>query len=313
MIGECDLGHRVVVRRRVGSLLTDVLGELMAVDQDQLTVRTDRGAEIAIPVAEVQAAKRIPPRRAKYSEIAALELIADRAWPAPTVERLGDWRLRAAEGWTNRANSVLPLGDPGLPLPEAVDACERWYADRGLDAMITVPMPLRRDVDDLLVARGWQARPVVLVQAAPLAAVLGALSSGDVPRVELAERPSEGFLAAMGSWKSVPPPVALSILSGPDKVRFAQVTDDAGAVVATARAAVIDDWMHLGLVNVAEAARRQGLAQRVSQALAEWAAGAGATRAVLQVEEHNLAAVALYSRLGFRTHHTYRTHALQSR
>ena len=47
-------------------------------------------------------------------------------WQAPEQERLGDWLLRAAEGFTGRANSALPLGDPGSPLPEAVAApCPR--------------------------------------------------------------------------------------------------------------------------------------------------------------------------------------------
>jgi predicted GNAT family acetyltransferase len=44
------------------------------------------------------------------------------------------------------------------------------------------------------------------------------------------------------------------------------------------------------------------------QALAQWATTIGARRAFLQVEERNEAAVALYARLGFTTHHTYVTY-----
>ena len=49
-----------------------------------------------------------------------LERAAALHWQAPETEPLGEWRLRAAAGFTGRANSALPLGDPGLPLPEAV-------------------------------------------------------------------------------------------------------------------------------------------------------------------------------------------------
>src|SRR5688500_11368552 len=112
-VGAADVGHRVVVRRYVGvgasgrALFTDVLGELVAADAEGLAVRTEDGAEHAIAHDEVAAAKRIGPRPARYSEIIALERAADRAWPAPVREPLGEWILRAAQGWTNRANSAL--------------------------------------------------------------------------------------------------------------------------------------------------------------------------------------------------------------
>ncbi|MFD0595838.1 hypothetical protein ACFQZ4_28950 [Catellatospora coxensis] len=48
------------------------------------------------------------------------------------VEELGAWRLRAAGGYTGRANSALPVGDPGLPLPEAIDAVVAFYRRQGL-------------------------------------------------------------------------------------------------------------------------------------------------------------------------------------
>jgi hypothetical protein len=65
VLGPADVGHRVVVRHVVGSregrpLLTDVLGELIAFGETQLTVRTRRG-EVTVPTGNVVAAKRIPP------------------------------------------------------------------------------------------------------------------------------------------------------------------------------------------------------------------------------------------------------------
>ena len=64
-------------------------------------------------------------------------------WQAPETELLGDWQLRAAAGFTGRANSALPLGHPGLPLPlplpEAVATVEDWYRRRDLPPMIVLP------------------------------------------------------------------------------------------------------------------------------------------------------------------------------
>jgi hypothetical protein len=55
-----------------------------------------------------------------------LERAAARHWQAPEQEPLGQWLLRAAQGFTGRANSALPLGDPGRPLPAAIAAVTGW-------------------------------------------------------------------------------------------------------------------------------------------------------------------------------------------
>ena len=66
--------------------------------------------------------------------VAELEEIAARGWPSPDTAWIGRWWLRAADGFTGRANSVLPLGPPGLPLDAALSVASRWYEERDLPA-----------------------------------------------------------------------------------------------------------------------------------------------------------------------------------
>jgi hypothetical protein len=73
-----------------------------------------------------------------------LELAAAPGWRAFEEDRLGDWLLRAAGGFTGRANSALAAGDPGLPLRAAIEKVRRWYSERGLPAMIAVAYPTGR-------------------------------------------------------------------------------------------------------------------------------------------------------------------------
>ncbi len=300
MLGPDDVGHRVVVRRIVGvrdnrPIFSDALGELTGLDETEVTVRT-KGGLVRVPTHEIVRAKRVPDQR-RLSATEALEHTAAAGWPAPENARLGQWLLRAGEGWTMRANSALAAGDPGCSLDAAVETIERWYRARDLPPAITVPLPLRAGLGEDLTARGWRALPMVLVQTAPL----GAIGPPD-GEVQLAPAPSDAWLARIAGRKGEPPAAARHILTAVPKVRFASVYGTA----AVARGVVTGDWLGISLVEVAPEARRQGLATRVTRAMAGWAAGDGATRAYLQVEEHNEAAVRLYARLGFTTHHTYR-------
>lgn len=313
MLRQQDVGHRVVVRRIVGiregrPMFTDVLGELVELSEAHLTLATEQGP-LRVPIDEVHRAKRVPPaRRPNAAAVVALELAADEAWPAPIRQRLGDWLLRSAAGWTGRANSALPVGDPDRPLPAALDAVERWYAERGQPALVNTPLPLAAPVGAELDARGWGGRPPVLVQVAPLAPPPAPPPEADLPPVELATAPSDDWLAVVAGRKGGLPDAARHVLTAVDQVRFAEVYDD-GELIAIGRGTVTGGgrWLGLTLIEVLPRARRQGLATRVVRALVEWGTALGATHAFLQVEQRNAAAVALYRSLGFTTHHAYVT------
>ncbi|WP_433264096.1 GNAT family N-acetyltransferase [Micromonospora vinacea] len=318
MLRQQDVGHRIVVRRIVGiregrPQFSDALGELVELSETHLTLATAKG-QLRVPVAQVHRAKRVPPtRRPTAAAVVALERAADEAWPAPTRGRLGDWLLRSAEGWTGRANSALPIGDPDRPLAAAVDAVERWYAELGQPALINTPLPLAAPVGAELDARGWSTRPPTLVQTAPLTLLASPPTPGPAGEwggavVELATTPSDEWLAIAAGRKGGLPDAARHVLTAVEQVRFAHVYAH-GALVAVGRATVTGQgrWLGLSLIEVQPAARRQGLAGRVIHELASWGVSCGATHAFLQVEQRNTAAVTLYQRLGLVTHHTYLT------
>lgn len=335
MLRPQDVGYRVVVRRiadvRAGrTLYSDALGELVELTETDLTLVTPTGP-LRIPLSLVHRAKRVPPsRRPSAAAVTALELAANEGWPAPVQERIGDWLLRAADGWTGRGNSALPLGDPGRPLAAAVEEVRRWYAARGQPALINVPLPLARPVSAVLDAQGWDARPTVLVQTAPVAALLAGAPERPgrdgtppphLPPVELATTPSEEWLALVAGRKDGLPDAARHVLTAVDQVRFAHLYADGGLsgesgdgsgapqLIGIARGTVTGQgrWLGLSLIEVVPAARRRGVARHLVRALVEWADTLGATDAYLQVVRENVAATTLYRSLGFQTHHTYQT------
>lgn len=244
-------------------------------------------------------------------EIRRLEVVAALGWPAPSTARLGDWLLRAAGGWTGRANSVLPLGEPDRPLGEALAGVLQWYASHGLPARFQVPLPLCAALDDALGARGWRAYNPTLVRIADVTAVLAASPAHpELPPVVLDREPGPEWLAAYhyrGGGEL--PPVALRVMTAAADPIFASVIVD-GTVLGVARAVVDRDpagdaWCGVTALETVSAARRRGIGSHLLRAVIEWASDRGATRAYLQVTEDNVAALAMYDRLGFAVSHRY--------
>ena len=237
-----------------------------------------------------------------------LEHAAAPGWRAVEEEKLGEWLLRAAGGFTGRANSALAAGDPGRPLPEAIDAVREWYAARGLPATIAVPYPTGRPCDSaldrLLSGLGWTIRTAAAtVMTAEPADVAGRAGRPDLP-VDFDSVPDEAWLARYHYRGQDLPPVAFQVLTSAPWQEFASIRAE-GQAVAIGRVAGGGEWAGVTAIEVAEERRRQGLARAVTGALAARAAARGATGLYLQVTDDNHGARALYRRLGFTDHHGY--------
>ena len=303
--GRCDagnvrglIGRRVVVRHRVGDKQTDAVGELSA-DGSDLVVQTRRGpVRVArSAVTAVRAIPPAPPRRASLTAIARLEELCADAWPAFVDERLGAWRLRAAGGFTARANSALAVGDPGVPTAAALAAVRTFAERHGITPRVQAPVG--SPWDKAVAAQGWvldvghAAGAVVSVQVADLAQV------PDGPQVEVGPPTDAWWRLVLGGS---PTPAQRHVLGGAGALTVA----DANGVVGAGRVVVVADHLHVSVLTVDPALRRRGHGTALLTAAARWGRDHGARWGVLQVAVHNTAALALYARAGWTEHHRYR-------
>lgn len=302
MLSAGLVGRRIVLRyrREDGILppLSDVVGELAALTPTAAIMAGPHGP-ITVDRAAIVAVRAVAPHRRQILE---LERIARRGWRAAEVVDLDGWLLHADQGWTGRANSVLPLVTPHRPLPDLLAAAGRFYAERGLPLWVQLPLPARGLLDAELAGRCWSVLRPAVVLSAPISGSSEAWGGDE--RVLLEPLPSPDWLAGYHYRGGPLPEHAVRLLTRHDRVRFASLSRD-GSVVGVARGTVDEDWLGVTAVEVAAGHRRSGVASALMRALTDWGRGQGATRCYLQVDAENSGALAFYQQLGFSFHHRY--------
>ena len=311
------LGRRVSLRHRIapqdapGPHLSDAVGELDdggpgPDGTPTLRVRT-RGGAVRVRVQDVVAVRAVPqarPRRPSWAAVEHLERICAAAWPAPVVRELGAWRLRSgAGGFTRRANSALAVGDPGVPVPDALAEVRQFATEHGIEPVVASPQgsPWWRSVRD----EGWGLAGDRGAESIALVAGLDTLADAARPHaITFTPEPSPQWWAVFGETGDDPARRAIVVPDGPT-LGFGEARTGDGTLTGVVRAALVEDHLYLSRLEILPAARRAGVASALTAAAARWAAGLGGRYAVLQVLRSNAGARALYEQLGYVEHHRY--------
>jgi GNAT superfamily N-acetyltransferase len=245
--------------------------------------------------------------RARRLEVASLG-----AWPALTESDFDGWRLRFANGYTRRSNSITPLEPSRIDLAQKVEACERIYADRGLPIIFRLTPFAPAGLDEFLAARGYALGEVAEVRALRLGG-----SSAPPPRPPRPPRAASIRVEPVGLDRWLEAFTSLSRSAGGNRLAHRQVL---AAVPGTRRLLLLVadghpvscgmSVLHEGLIGLFDlvtgsAHRRRGFGGELLQRALAWGRRAGADEAYLQVVETNLGAVRLYQRAGFETVYRY--------
>ena len=229
------------------------------------------------------------------------------AWPPAREIKLDGWLLRFNEGFTDRVNSVQPLTEGEMPLGTKISWCLGAYRDARLPAQfrITSLTEKKEEIERQLAVLGLKSHSPTRVM------VLDSLPKPQPApadwRIET-EDPTEwleSFRRMDGTSQHHFPAQEALLRKMPTPHGFGSLAQ-AGSTVACGQVVVTGNLAGLFDIVTEETLRRQGLGQRVVEALMQWAAGQGAARAYLQVEASNDPATKLYEKLGFR--HLYDYH-----
>lgn len=298
------IGKRVTIRlREPGGGYRDIVGILQS-DRELINSKSQliyfSPDEIAI-WREIKPLPDLAGKGAPLSQrIMELEKLSDLTWPADEVIEYGQWRLRISDGFSMRANSVLPLGtapigEPPVDLAAAVDQVITTYRENKLRPTFSIPLPIYDELDRYLEQIGWNIK----FDANFLIRDIGEIEFSSHPDylVEISDNPSK-------LWLEMNSNQPLEKIMRRYPARYGAVKAD-GEIIAVGRIATADGWSIVTRLFVDPAHRGKGVARILMANLLAASNGDGATKVALQVDNENGAALALYQSMGFRVHHKF--------
>ena len=298
------IGKRVTIRlREADGGFRDIVGILQS-EHELINSKFQAISFSKDDIAIWREIKPLPDRAGTGSplslRIIELEKLSDTTWPATEIIEFGKWRLRISDGFTMRANSVLPtgagpIGEPPLALADAIEYVIKIYRDKGLTPTFTLPLPIYQELDEYLESQGWQIKVGAQFLIKDIDSIATEMFSQN--DFEILDHPSEQWLGLQSDHR-------LENLMQRYPAKYGLIKSGE-SVKAVGRIATLGTWAMATRLFVDPSHRGKGLAQQIMLRLIAAAKEDGATKIGLQVDLENAAALALYDSMGFRLHHKY--------
>lgn len=229
---------------------------------------------------------------------------------APPQQRWVDgWLVRFSAGKAKRARCVNAVALGQLPVSDKLALCQRLFDEASLPLIVRVtPMSQPRNLDGWLEAEGLRAFDDTRVMVHPDLSVLDAEVLGD--DVSLQRVGHAAFAQTVGQLRGSP---LSQQQAHAQRLELSPVSFEGwvlrrvgeSAVLACGQIAAEANMVGLYDVFTATHERNQGWARRLCVELLRRAQQRGAGIGYLQVDASNVAARAVYRRLGFADGYAY--------
>lgn len=237
--------------------------------------------------------------------IRQIEELSLNAWAASQTVALDGWILRFTNGYTRRANCVIPLYPGNQPLAEKIITCEKLYASKTLPVIFKMTSTSQpADLDSELCNRGFIFDAETSVQVLSLNSTNFQLN----PDVDLRDRPDEAWfenLYRMTAIHEKNRPTLRNIFSNiiPTQCYATIRSDD--QIVACGLGVIQSGFIGLFDIVTDPQYRNQGYARKLIHSLLAWGQSHQTGNAYLQVMLNNRPALGLYKSLGFTELYRY--------
>ncbi len=236
-------------------------------------------------------------------DIEAIERCTIAAVAPQSVQALPGWLLPMDSGSIGRAHSAVPLSHGAACADlQSMQSIIAQYVQHGMQAKFRLPdIPAFASFIAALQQLEYAPAFPTLMQVGTAS---GMRALATLTSAQMADAPDEGWIKvfAKGGQPTADDLGRVANFRRGAGVVFASVrSPQYGAVVAGGAAAFSHGWACIHGVNTLASHRGQGLAAQVLAGLADVALERSVDKVMLQVEEDNVSALALYRRAGFST------------
>jgi GNAT superfamily N-acetyltransferase len=234
----------------------------------------------------------------EISIIRQIEEAGMNAWPTHQQMLYDGWLLRFANGYTKRANSVMPVYESSLYVDEKIDYSEEIYHQMGLPPVFRLTPLAPESLDPALQVRGYKTLHPTRVLTLPLKNWTIPVPKENLIRELPLEQWMGVFSEISGSLVEKQPAHA-QILRNILNPYLTAALEISGKWVACGLGVLERDWFGLFDIVTHPDYRQQGFATQLIAGMLDWAISQGARKSYLQVMENNAPALRLYDKLGY--------------
>ena len=232
------------------------------------------------------------------------EELSMNARPAIRTHMYDGWILRFANGYTNRLNSVNMIYPSKISPLEKIKFCEEIYTSLEI-ATIFKLTPLSIDsLDMMLEDRGYKKTAPLNLMAAPITMRDTVDTKAIIANTINNTWQENHFRLNSISDKLSIETERMSQANTQNKVLYASIAEN-DTIVASGFCVIEREYAGLFDIVVDSNQRGKGLGRNICTSLLNGAAKEGVKFAYLQVVADNIAAIALYNKLGFTDCYQY--------
>ena len=242
-------------------------------------------------------------------EVILFQEISANAWPAMNFVFLNGWVVRIGDGYTRRANSVMPIKYFGQDVEKDISTVEELYYGSDLPSVFQIPDYCDpANLKKILLSKGYEEFDESLLMSEKIDK-LKTIEINNEYQYNIDEGASEDWFSEFQKLtkRSDEAKIKNQSIIGriPFKKGFIFARKD-DKIVGLCLAVLERDYVGVYDMIVSSDFRRKGIAKSILAKLIEWGKNNGAKTCYLQVQGDNSGAIALYKKIGLIDRYHYR-------